>query len=68
MFATVLLILLVILCFWSRHSILPALVALTLGVTIASSGGPMATTTKAAADGLRSGLSTISQTLFGSTA
>jgi hydroxylamine reductase (hybrid-cluster protein) len=66
MFGTVLLILLVILCWVTRNAIFPALVALTLGITLAISPGPMGDTSKAAVNGLRTALATFSTTLFGS--
>jgi hypothetical protein len=65
MFGTVLLILLLILCFRSRGAIFPALVALLLGITIAGSPGPLANTSVSAVNALRSGIVALSQSLFG---
>ena len=65
MFGTVLLILLIIMCWRSRGAIFPVLVALILGVTIAGQPGPLANTSVTVVNGLRSGLTTLSASLFG---
>jgi peptidoglycan/LPS O-acetylase OafA/YrhL len=65
MFGTVLLVLLIIVCWRSRGAIFPVLVALILGVTISTHGGPLANTSITVSDGLRQGLGALSQSLFG---
>lgn len=64
MFGTVLLILLIIMCWRTRGTIFPALVALMLGITITATPGPLSTSSKSVVDGLRTGLGSLSQTLF----
>jgi hypothetical protein len=63
MFATILLILVVILCWGHGRTLFTALIAVVLGITLATAGGPLAATSKTAADGLRNGLTTLG-TLF----
>jgi hypothetical protein len=64
MFGTVLLILLIIMCWRTRGTIFPALIALMLGVTLASGSGPVASSAESIVAGVRTGIGSLSQTLF----
>jgi hypothetical protein len=66
MFGTVLLVLLVIICWRSRSAIFPVLIALILGVSVAGEPGPLHNTSTTVVDSLRTGLTTLSTSLFGS--
>jgi hypothetical protein len=63
LFATILLILLLILAWGQSRVILAAVVALMLGITLASSGGALADTSRTAVEGVRMGLSSLGSVL-----
>jgi hypothetical protein len=62
-FTTILVVILLILAWGESRVILATVVALMLGVTLASSNGALGDTSRTAVDGVRTGLSSLSRVI-----